>query len=75
MNAEVMPGQWEYQIGYRGVEGEDAGALNAADHTWFARWLIHRLSESITFIFLMTISQLRAIGMELACILISQLKI
>lgn len=45
MNAEVMPGQWEYQIGYRGVDGEDAGALNAADHTWFARWLIHRLSE------------------------------
>ena len=34
MNAEVMAGQWEYQIGYRGVEGEDAGALNAADHTW-----------------------------------------
>ncbi len=45
MNAEVMPGQWEYQIGYRGVEGEDAGALNIADHTWIARWLIHKLSE------------------------------
>ena len=46
MNAEVMPGQWEYQIGYRGVNGEDAGALNVADHTWIARWLIHRLSEA-----------------------------
>ena len=45
MNAEVMPGQWEYQIGYRGVEGEDAGALNVADHTWLARWLMHRISE------------------------------
>ena len=45
MNAEVMPGQWEYQIGYRGVDGDDAGALNVADHTWIARWLMHRLSE------------------------------
>jgi len=45
MNAEVMPGQWEYQIGYRGVDSEDAGALNIADHTWLARWLMHRLSE------------------------------
>ena len=45
MNAEVMPGQWEYQIGYRGVPDEDAGALNIADHTWLARWLMHRLSE------------------------------
>jgi len=45
MNAEVMPGQWEYQIGYRGVDSEDAGALNVADHTWFARWIMHRLSE------------------------------
>lgn len=45
MNAEVMPGQWEYQIGYRGINGEDAGALNISDHTWIARWLMHRLSE------------------------------
>jgi len=45
MNAEVMPGQWEYQIGYRGIKEEDAGALNIADHTWIARWLMHRLSE------------------------------
>lgn len=45
MNAEVMPGQWEYQIGYRGIKGEDAGALNISDHTWIARWLMHRLSE------------------------------
>ncbi len=45
MNAEVMPGQWEYQIGYRGVDLEDAGALNVSDHTWIARWIMHRLSE------------------------------
>ena len=25
INAKVMPGQWEFQIGYRGVDGDDAG--------------------------------------------------
>ena len=44
INAEVMPGQWEFQIGYRGIE-EDTGLLNMADHLWIARWLLHRLSE------------------------------
>ena len=45
INAEVMPGQWEFQIGYRGVDGEDAGILNVADHTHIARWLLERLGE------------------------------
>ncbi len=45
LNAEVMAGQWEFQIGYRGIDGEDAGILNVADHMWFARWLLHRLGE------------------------------
>lgn len=45
MNAEVMPGQWEFQIGYRGDENENASALNIADHTWIARWMLHRISE------------------------------
>ncbi|MFQ3307239.1 MAG: glutamine synthetase [Candidatus Midichloriaceae bacterium] len=45
MNAEVMPGQWEFQIGYRGFSEEDADALTVADHTWIARWLLHRISE------------------------------
>ena len=45
MNAEVMLGQWEYQIGYRSIDGEDAGALNVSDHVWLARWLMHRISE------------------------------
>ena len=45
INAEVMPGQWEFQIGYRGVDGEDAGLLNMSDHLWLGRWLLHRLSE------------------------------
>lgn len=45
INAEVMPGQWEFQIGYRNVAGESADALNVADHVWLARWLLHRMSE------------------------------
>lgn len=45
INAEVMPGQWEFQIGYRGCEEDDASALRICDHTWIARWLIHRVSE------------------------------
>lgn len=37
-NAEVMPGQWEYQIGP--CEGIDSG-----DHVWMARFLAYRVSE------------------------------
>lgn len=37
-NAEVLLGQWEYQIG--------AGdALSIADHLWLSRWLLYRLGE------------------------------
>ena len=45
INAEVMPGQWEFQIGYRGFEGDQADALNICDHHWIATWLLHRLGE------------------------------
>lgn len=45
INGEVMPAQWEFQVGYRGVEGEDVGALAMSDQLWIARWLLHRLSE------------------------------
>jgi glutamine synthetase len=38
INAEVMPGQWEFQIGA-------LGPLAVSDEIWFARWLLHRLSE------------------------------
>jgi glutamine synthetase len=38
-NWEVMPGQAEFQIG--AVDG-----LTAADHVWFARWLLHRIGEA-----------------------------
>ena len=45
INAEVMPGQWEFQVGYRGVDGESADPLTVADHLWLARFLLHRLGE------------------------------
>ncbi|NKB57452.1 MAG: glutamine synthetase [Alphaproteobacteria bacterium] len=45
-NAEVMPGQWEFQVGYRGIEGETGDALEMADHLWIARYLLHRVGES-----------------------------
>jgi len=45
LNAEVMPGQWEFQVGYRGLEDEDGDALTVCDHLWIARWLLHRLGE------------------------------
>ena len=48
INAEVMPGQWEFQIGYRG-DGEDAGALRVCDHLIIARWILHRLSEDFSY--------------------------
>ena len=38
INAEVMPGQWEFQIG-------PAGVPEAADHLWIARWLLYRIGE------------------------------
>ncbi|MEZ4704906.1 MAG: glutamine synthetase beta-grasp domain-containing protein [Bdellovibrionota bacterium] len=44
-NAEVMPGQWEYQIGYRGIDTETPDPLTTADHNWMARWLLYRLGE------------------------------
>ena len=44
-NAEVMPGQWEFQIGYRDVEGETADPLTVTDHLWISRWLLYRLGE------------------------------
>ena len=38
INAEVMPGQWEYQIG-------PLGPLDVADQLWLSRWLLYRISE------------------------------
>jgi glutamine synthetase len=45
INAEVLPGQWEFQIGYRGLPGESADPLTVSDHLWLARWLLWRIAE------------------------------
>ncbi len=45
INAEVMPGQWEFQIGYRGLEDEAGSAVKVTDHTWLGRYLLHRIAE------------------------------
>ena len=38
INAEVMPAQWEFQVG-------PVGALEVADQLWIARWLLYRIAE------------------------------
>lgn len=40
INAEVMPGQWEFQVG-------PVGALEVSDELWLARWILMRLGEDI----------------------------
>ena len=37
-NAEVMMGQWEFQIG-------PLGAVEVSDQIWLARWLLYRVGE------------------------------
>ena len=39
-NAEVMPAQWEFQIGA-------LGPLDVADELWLARWLLYRAGEDL----------------------------
>ena len=48
INAEVMPGQWEFQIGYRGIENERCDPLTMSDQLWLARYLLNRVSEKYT---------------------------
>jgi glutamine synthetase len=38
VNAEVMPGQWEFQIG-------PLGAMDVSDQLWVARYLLYRIAE------------------------------
>lgn len=40
INAEVMPGQWEFQLG-----GPNQDVLSASDYLWIARWLLYRVGE------------------------------
>ena len=50
VNAEVMPGQWEFQIGYRGVDSEKCDPLTISDQLWLARYLLSRVSEKYSVI-------------------------
>lgn len=45
INGEVMPGQWEFQIGYRNIASEPADPLTVSDHRYLALWLLARLGE------------------------------
>ena len=38
INAEVMPGQWEFQVG-------PLSPLDVSDQLWVARWLLYRVAE------------------------------
>src|SRR5207237_2274180 len=38
INAEVMPGQWEFQVG-------PLSPIEVADQLWIARWLLYRVAE------------------------------
>ncbi len=38
-NAEVMPAQWEFQVG-------PLSPLEVADQLWMARWLLYRITEN-----------------------------
>ena len=38
INAEVMPAQWEFQVG-------PCGPVEVSDQLWMARWLLYRVAE------------------------------
>ncbi len=42
-NAEVMPGQWEYQVG-------PLDALAVSDQMYVSRWLLHRIAEDFDIV-------------------------
>lgn len=45
INAEVMLGQWEFQIGYRPDFGDKADPLTMSDHLIMGRYLLYRIAE------------------------------
>ncbi|MBE8162425.1 MAG: glutamine synthetase [Bdellovibrionaceae bacterium] len=45
INAEVMPSQWEFQVGYRGVNTEKNDPLTISDQMWVARYMLLRVAE------------------------------
>ena len=40
INAEVMPGQWEFQVG-------PLGPVEVSDQLWVCRWLLNRIGEDL----------------------------
>jgi len=44
-NAEVMPGQWEFQMGYR-REGDSPDPLKMSDELWLARYMLFKVAEA-----------------------------
>ncbi len=38
LNAEVLPGQWEYQVG-------PCTGIESGDHMWISRYILHRVAE------------------------------
>lgn len=44
INSEVLPGQWEFQIG-------PCESIQAANHLWMARYIMHRICEKYNVIF------------------------
>lgn len=43
INAEVMPGQWEFQVG-------PCVGIEVGDHLWAARYIMHRIAERFNVI-------------------------
>jgi glutamine synthetase len=44
-NAEVMPGQWEFQLGFRGNDEYEGDPLHVCDSLIAARFLLHQVAE------------------------------
>jgi len=66
-NAEVMPAQWEFQVGP--CEG-----INMGDDLWMARYFLHRVAEDFNVVVSLDPKPMKGDGMALECILTSRLK-
>ena len=54
-NAEVMMGQWEFQVGV-------LGPVEIGDQLWLARWLLERIAEEFGVCLLYTSTWAPSIG-------------
>ena len=64
-NAEVMPGQWEFQIG-------PADTVTVGDHLWMARYLLYRAGELHGLEISIDAKPMKGTGTERVCIPTSQ---